>query len=139
MAKAGILEIADVFVVNKADRDGAGDVVRELRQMLHLGAARPWDPPIVRTSALRNEGIAELREAVAGASGVPGRVGRPAGRSAVRRLLREVESLAAARFRVKAAVALTTDGELADGSGRAARSTRIEPRLSLTDDTAAAT
>ena len=39
MAKAGILEIADVFVVNKADRDGAGDAVRELRQMLHLGAA----------------------------------------------------------------------------------------------------
>ena len=40
IAKAGILEAADVFVVNKADRDGASDVAKELRQMLHLGAAR---------------------------------------------------------------------------------------------------
>jgi LAO/AO transport system kinase len=40
IAKAGILEAADVFVVNKADRDGAPDVVKELKQMLHLGAAR---------------------------------------------------------------------------------------------------
>src|SRR5205809_329226 len=40
MAKAGILEIADVFVVNKADVAGAGDVIRGVRQMLHLGAAR---------------------------------------------------------------------------------------------------
>ena len=56
MAKAGILEIADVFVVNKADRDGAGEVVRELRQMLHLGAARPWEPPILQTSALASRG-----------------------------------------------------------------------------------
>jgi len=44
MAKAGILEVADVFIVNKSDRDGAAAVVRELRQMLHLGPARPWDP-----------------------------------------------------------------------------------------------
>ena len=51
MAKAGILEVADVFVVNKADRDGAAEVVRELRQMLHLGAARDWDPPVLTTSA----------------------------------------------------------------------------------------
>ena len=75
MAKAGILEIADVFVVNKADRDGAGEVVRELRQMLHLGAARPWEPPILQTSALGHEGIAELRSAVAGPSDVPERFG----------------------------------------------------------------
>src|SRR5512133_3928757 len=40
LAKAGILEIADVFVVNKGDRDGAADVARGLRQMLHLGASR---------------------------------------------------------------------------------------------------
>jgi LAO/AO transport system kinase len=60
MAKAGILEVADVFVVNKADRDGAGDVVRELRQMLHLGAARPWDPPVLATTAADGTGIDEL-------------------------------------------------------------------------------
>jgi LAO/AO transport system kinase len=60
MAKAGILEVADLFVVNKADRDGAGDVVRELRQMLHLGAARPWDPPVLATTAADGAGIDEL-------------------------------------------------------------------------------
>ncbi len=60
MAKAGILEVADLFVVNTADRDGAGDVVRELRQMLHLGAARPWDPPVLATTAADGTGIDEL-------------------------------------------------------------------------------
>jgi LAO/AO transport system kinase len=60
MAKAGILEVADVFVVNKADRDGAADVQRELRQMLHLGAARPWDPPVLATTASDGTGIEEL-------------------------------------------------------------------------------
>ena len=51
MAKAGILEAADVFVVNKADRDGAGEVMRELRQMLHLGPKRDWDPPVLSVTA----------------------------------------------------------------------------------------
>jgi len=137
MAKAGILEIADVFAVNKADKDGAGDVIRELRQMLHLGAARPWDPPIVRTSALRNEGIDELRDAVAEHRAFLEASGALQDKRRTR-LLREVESLAAARFRLKAAVALTTDGELADGL--VAR--RIDPYRAaamLTDDTAAAT
>ena len=60
MAKAGILEVADVFIVNKADRDGAAAVVRELRQMLHLGPARPWDPPVLSTTATTDEGIGEL-------------------------------------------------------------------------------
>jgi LAO/AO transport system kinase len=60
MAKAGILEVADLFIVNKADRDGAGDVVRELRQMLHLGAARPWDPPVLATTATDGNGIDAL-------------------------------------------------------------------------------
>jgi LAO/AO transport system kinase len=51
MAKAGILEAADVFVVNKADRDGAREVMRELRQMLHLGPKRDWDPPVLSVTA----------------------------------------------------------------------------------------
>ena len=52
-AKAGILEIGDVYVVNKADRDGADQVRRDLRSMLALGD-RPegaWRPPIVKTVA----------------------------------------------------------------------------------------
>ncbi|MFD1826255.1 MULTISPECIES: methylmalonyl Co-A mutase-associated GTPase MeaB [Mumia] len=61
-AKAGILEIGDVYVVNKADRDGARQVRRELRGMLSL-TDRPdaaWKPPIVLTVAYREEGIDEV-------------------------------------------------------------------------------
>ena len=63
-AKAGILEIADVYVVNKADRDGADATARELRQMLTFAARGPgeWRPPIVKTVASRGEGIGELVE-----------------------------------------------------------------------------
>jgi LAO/AO transport system kinase len=64
IAKAGILEVADVFVVNKADRDGAEVVARDLRQMLHLGPARPWQVPVLLTVAERGEGIGELVQAV---------------------------------------------------------------------------
>jgi LAO/AO transport system kinase len=61
-AKAGILEIGDVYVVNKADRDGADTLRRELRSMLAL-ADRPegaWRPPIVKTVASRDEGLDEV-------------------------------------------------------------------------------
>jgi LAO/AO transport system kinase len=65
VAKAGILEVADVFVVNKADRDGAEVVARDLRQMLHLGEARPWQVPVLLTVAERGEGIERLAAAIA--------------------------------------------------------------------------
>jgi LAO/AO transport system kinase len=66
-AKAGILEIGDVYVVNKADRDGADSTARELNHMLGLGESRgpgDWRPPIVKTVAARGEGIGELVEAL---------------------------------------------------------------------------
>ncbi|MCO1658182.1 methylmalonyl Co-A mutase-associated GTPase MeaB [Pseudonocardia humida] len=66
-AKAGILEVADVFVVNKADRDGADRAVRELRQMLSMGhrdAADGWTPPVVPTVATRADGVADLAAAL---------------------------------------------------------------------------
>jgi LAO/AO transport system kinase len=61
-AKAGILEIADVFVVNKADRDGADQVARDLRQMQRLGggADAGWTAPIVKTVAARAEGVDDV-------------------------------------------------------------------------------
>lgn len=63
--KAGILELADVLVVNKADRDGADQAVAILRAMLSLGQRRgAWQPPIVKTSALSGEGIGALLEAI---------------------------------------------------------------------------
>ncbi|MER0448323.1 methylmalonyl Co-A mutase-associated GTPase MeaB [Streptomyces sp. Edi4] len=66
-AKAGILEIGDVYVVNKADRDGADATARELNHMLGLGEARgpgDWRPPIVKTVAARAEGVEEVVEAL---------------------------------------------------------------------------
>jgi LAO/AO transport system kinase len=62
--KAGLLEIADVFVVNKADRPGAEDAERDLVQMLELGAMRAWTPPIVRTVASEGQGIDALWGAI---------------------------------------------------------------------------
>ncbi len=66
-AKAGILEIGDVYVVNKADREGADATARELNHMLGLGEARgpgDWRPPIVKTVAARGEGVDEVVEAL---------------------------------------------------------------------------
>ena len=70
MIKAGILEIADIFVVNKADIDGHGRVVAELRTMLNMGPSRAvargpqWKPPIIPTVATRQEGVEPLWDAV---------------------------------------------------------------------------
>src|SRR5204862_947254 len=64
VAKAGILEIADVFVVNKSDKEGAGEAARDLRHMLKMGAEAPWTPPVVQTSAATGDGIDDLWEAI---------------------------------------------------------------------------
>src|ERR1035437_4211934 len=62
-AKAGILEIGDIFVVNKADREGADATVRDLRHMISLGdRSEPdlWRPPVLKTVAARGDGIGEV-------------------------------------------------------------------------------
>ena len=113
VAKAGILEIADVFVVNKADREGASAAVRDLQQMIAMGSAPDWTPPVVTTAAAIGQGIDELWEAVSShrarleASGrvAPNRRGR---------LVREVEALAAERLRARVASLLAGDDALAD-------------------------
>lgn len=72
-AKAGILEIGDIYLVNKADRDGAAQVRRELRTMLSMsadvadaeGGGAPWKPPIMMTIAQTGDGLAEFAEALA--------------------------------------------------------------------------
>jgi LAO/AO transport system kinase len=62
-AKAGILEVADVFAVNKADRDGADRAVRELQEMQKLGHGA-WLAPILRTVAAQSKGVDELVDAI---------------------------------------------------------------------------
>ncbi|KJK37521.1 transporter [Lentzea aerocolonigenes] len=68
-AKAGILEIADVFVVNKADRDGADQTARDLKYMISLGRRDRegplWRAPVVKTVAARMEGLDRVVEAIA--------------------------------------------------------------------------
>jgi len=64
-AKAGLLEIGDVFVVNKSDRPGVAETIRDLTQMLELGGVQEWQPPIVPTVATTGKGIQEMWEAIA--------------------------------------------------------------------------
>ncbi|MCB1003441.1 MAG: methylmalonyl Co-A mutase-associated GTPase MeaB [Acidimicrobiales bacterium] len=64
-AKAGLMEIADVFVINKADRAGSADTRRDLEQMLALSPARDgWSPPIVETVAVDGRGVDDLWSAL---------------------------------------------------------------------------
>jgi GTPase len=63
--KAGVMEIPDVIVVNKADHPLADTMVREIKGVLALGPKQDWEVPIVRTEAVRNEGIEELADRLA--------------------------------------------------------------------------
>jgi LAO/AO transport system kinase len=92
--KAGILEVADVFAVNKADREGSDRTVRELHHMLELrhatlpvavpGAPELWEPPIVKTVATSKTGIEELVAAIASHLDFLGRTGQRAARETQR-------------------------------------------------------
>lgn len=64
-AKAGLLEIGDVFVVNKADRPGAHEAVTDLNRMLDAGPERVWRPPVMTSIATDGTGIGELLTAIA--------------------------------------------------------------------------
>jgi LAO/AO transport system kinase len=63
--KAGLLEIADLFLVNKADRDGAERMKSELVQMLHLRPASPWSIPVLLTQAASDVGVDAVVDALA--------------------------------------------------------------------------
>ncbi len=62
--KAGVMEIADLFVVNKADREGVERTCRDLEMLLSLAPGSGWQPPILRTVASRGEGIEELVQGI---------------------------------------------------------------------------
>jgi len=63
--KAGIMEIGEIFVINKADRDGVFATEKELEALLSLGAREPsWQPPIIKTVATESRGIEELANAI---------------------------------------------------------------------------
>ena len=58
--KAGIMEVADIFVINQADRPGADESVKDLRMMINESKEKDWKPPILKTVATQEEGIKEL-------------------------------------------------------------------------------
>lgn len=94
--KAGIMEIADILVVNKADRPGADEAVRDLMQMLNLGTPRnDWRTPVIKTSSQTGAGIEDLMNAVqkhrewAIASGEAQRRNAEAMRTEIQALMRE--------------------------------------------------
>ena len=102
-AKAGILEVGDVYVVNKADRDGADSAVRELRHMLTLCERRgpgEWRPPILTTVASRGEGLDEVVKALEKHRGWLEETGELQARR-VRRAADEVEAIALTALRAR--------------------------------------
>jgi LAO/AO transport system kinase len=112
-AKAGILEIGDIFVVNKSDRDGAHALVRELRTMIALAERSPqdWKPPIVSTVAYEHRGIGDLLEAVDRFRAFQVDSGG-AQKRRIARARREVESIALAKLRAE--LRLNGEAELND-------------------------
>ena len=98
VSKAGILEIADVFVVNKADREGAGEAGRDLRVMLTMGPQGGWKPPVVLTSTVTGAGMDDLWDAIE-SHRKHQEAGGELDRRRRERLLREVRTMAAERLR----------------------------------------
>jgi LAO/AO transport system kinase len=108
MIKAGILEIADIFVVNKADLEGHERVALELRGMLSLAPKGGWRPPIVATSAVKQDGIEELWAAIEKHHQHLAATGR-ATAQAEQRLRDETAEVVAELARQRARDALTSD------------------------------
>jgi LAO/AO transport system kinase len=109
--KAGVMEIPDVIVVNKADHPMTDTMIREIRGVLSLGPATSWRVPIVRTEAAKGEGVAELAEKIAEhrehieAEGT-------LGERRARNLRNEVLELAASRMRRRLEAAVADDSSI---------------------------
>jgi len=141
-AKAGVIEIADVFVVNKADRDGADQTVRDLRYMLSLGGrhstAGAWRPEIVRTVASQGQGIDDVVAAI-GKHADWLRAGGELDRRRTARATAEIEAIVVASMRAQLRD-VSGNASLAELAGQVAAGT-IDPYAAaerlLTDGTSA--
>jgi LAO/AO transport system kinase len=122
--KAGLLETADLFVINKADMPGARESRRDLEQMLDLTALADWRPPVLETSAATGEGVDALWEAMSRhARHLEERGGLERKRAA--RLEREFRIVLAARIQSEVD-RLSVDGEFA-GFAAAVAEHRLDP------------
>ena len=106
--KAGLLEIADLFVVNKADRDGVAETIRDLEMMLDLTGEMAWRPKVVQTVATRGEGIDELWNAIGEHREFQEQTGQLARRREAR-LRDELRNIVLARLREQADATCTGD------------------------------
>lgn len=109
-AKAGILEIGNVFVVNKADREGAAETVADLRAMLDMGSHDGWVPPVLETVAVEDRGVAEVWEAIRAHRTHMGDPGVARARS--RRRLWELETALVGELRERARRAMDQGSQL---------------------------
>ncbi|MDJ0853463.1 MAG: methylmalonyl Co-A mutase-associated GTPase MeaB [Myxococcota bacterium] len=125
--KAGILEVGDVFVLNKADRPGADETEKQLRLMLHLKKAPEgsWEPPLLRTVARGGEGIEELLDACEGHRAGLARSGELEARAA-RRCYRSFLELLRTRAAERLLASAAADPELA-GLADDVRARRVDP------------
>jgi LAO/AO transport system kinase len=125
--KAGILEIGDLFVLNKADLPGADEVERQLEMMLQLGkfGEKDWQPRVLRTIAVEEEGIVELVDALLDHRGYLGKSGKLAPKSEKRDFHFFLELLRAGASEKILKAAGTSPGYRAVIEGLKAR--RIDP------------
>jgi LAO/AO transport system kinase len=117
--KAGVLEIADVFVINKSDRPGADATYRDIQGMLSLGERGPgdWRPQVVRATAVKGEGIDEVVAAIDKHRGWLEKTGELR-KSRERRAAVEVEAIALGTLRARI-------GNLRDGTALSTLATRV--------------
>lgn len=126
--KAGILEIADVFVINKADREGVERTVRDLHMMLSIGEHGLWVPPILKTVASRDEGIEEMVGAIERHRSWLGESGELERRRRTHLRLR-VEMILKERVVTTADRVLGVDREVEQGYARRSDPYRVADRL----------
>lgn len=115
--KAGFLEIGDVFAVNKADREGAKQAVRDINQMIDFGREREWRPPVIETIATQGTGVGGLWAGIKGHRVFLEQSGELARRRRAR-IVKEISDIVAER--VRARVGRDLAGALEEAAGRVA-------------------
>jgi LAO/AO transport system kinase len=122
--KAGLMEIADVFVVNKADRSGVADTLADIERMLSLRSPVGWRPPVIPTTATIGDGVQQFREALVAHGEWSTASGAREERRA-RRVEAELDRIITARLRAR--VAALHEADTWDQAVEQVRAQRIDP------------
>ena len=122
--KAGLMEIADVFVVNKADRAGVADTLADIERMLSLRSPVGWRPPVIPTTATTGEGVQQFSEALVAHGEWSSTSGARKERRA-RRAEAELDRIVTARLRAR--VAALHEADTWDQAVEQVRAQRIDP------------